>query len=313
MGKYLRKIIVILISIFFLSFSIILLLQSWKHSLIIQERSVSEDRNTEIAALANNYYDLQSGNAVGLPWEKDLAFLEALASKNTFLQMAAYRTVLPDPLPGEEYNVHLAARLLSGTVLEAGEIFSHNKVLGPYTSQKGYRAGPTYAGTRMTTTIGGGVCKIASTLYNVAVLSNLEIIERHPHSMPVPYVPYGQDATVAYGIKDFKFKNNTPYPILIWAQGINNTLYIGFYGQVKPPKVKWHHDVIKLVERGALYRHDANLPEGCERIVVKGMDGGLVESWLTIRQEDGSYERKKLGRYYYAPINDVIDKGIGQY
>ena len=55
--------------------------------------------------------------------------------------------------------------------------------------------------------------------------SNLEIIERHNHSMPVAYVPYGQDATVAYGIKDFKFKQH-PFPILIWAEGIGNRLCI---------------------------------------------------------------------------------------
>ena len=92
-------------------------------------------------------------------------------------------------------------------------------------------------------TEGGGVCKIATTLYNLAVLSNLEVIERHNHSMPVNYVPYGQDATVAYGVKDLRFKNTTENSILIWAEMIGNRLYMGFYGSEKPPKVIWNHEV----------------------------------------------------------------------
>jgi hypothetical protein len=111
--------------------------------------------------------------------------------------------VLKDPLPGEESNVHLAAKILSGAIVNPGEIFSQNERIGPYSESRGFQKGPTYNGSKLSTTIGGGVCKIASTLYNAAILSNLPIVERHPHGMPVPYVPYGQDATVSYGKIDF--------------------------------------------------------------------------------------------------------------
>ncbi len=148
--------------------------------------------------------------------------------------------------------MHTAARYVAGTVLQPGEVFSQNAVAGPYTEDRGYRIGPTYVGTSYIETIGGGVCKIASTLYNVAVLSDFVITERHNHGMPVPYVPYGQDATVAYGAKDIRFKNNTGPPVLLWARGIDNVLYIAAYGSATPPRIVWNHDVIEVIKAPVL-------------------------------------------------------------
>lgn len=250
-----------------------------------------------------------SGQIWNLPWSNDVKFLEAQKEHNTPVLLSAYCTVLKDPLPGEEYNVHLAADFLAGTVLEPGEVFSQNKLLGPYDEEKGYQKGPTYIGANLTTTIGGGVCKISSTLYNVSILSDLEIVERHNHSMPVPYVPYGQDATVAYGVKDFKFKNNTDSPILIWAKGIDNRLYIAFYGSQGPPEVEWQHDISNVVEAPRYYKENPELKEGEEKIIVEGMDGATVESSVIIRDKDGNVKTKKLRSSYYIPMPYVIEIG----
>src|SRR5699024_5254440 len=116
----------------------------------------------------------------------------------------------------EEYNVRFASKKTKGLVIKPGEIFSQNMSIGPYTKLKGYKEGASYIGGDIIMSEGGGVCKMATTLYNLAVLSNLEIIERHNHSMAVNYVPNGQDVTVAYGVKDFRYKNTTKASILIW-------------------------------------------------------------------------------------------------
>lgn len=250
-----------------------------------------------------------SGITTTVPWEDDENFKKTQEKNDTFILMAAYRTVLRDPLPGEEDNVHLAARLLAGTIVNPGQVFSQNQTIGPYTQSRGFQKGPTYIGSQLTTTIGGGVCKIASTLYNVTILSNLEVVERHAHSMPVPYVPYGQDATVAYGARDFKFKNSTPYPVLIWAQGVDNVLYIAFYGRIKPPKVDWHHEVLQTRKATIIYRRNPELPAGTEKLVLEGMDGAVIKSWLTIETPDGTTITKKLGNSYYSPMPHVIEKG----
>ena len=165
-----------------------------------------------------------------LMWENDRKFREFYAKTKLSIRMAAFQTTLPDPLPGEEYNVALAADRLAGTTLQPGAEFSMNRRVGPYDGRRGFREGPTYVGGKVAKTSGGGVCKIASTLYNVTTLANLQILERHPHGMQVPYVPPGQDATVSEGYQDFRFRNNSKTPIFIWADTRGNTLYMAIYG-----------------------------------------------------------------------------------
>lgn len=101
----------------------------------------------------------------------------------------------------------MAAKAINRTLLKPSSIFSQKSSYWTLYRRRGYKTGSSYAGENIVMTEGGGVCKIATTLYNLAVLSDLEIIERHYHAMPINYVPYGQDATVAYGVKDFRFKN----------------------------------------------------------------------------------------------------------
>ncbi|MBC7765501.1 MAG: VanW family protein [Hyphomonadaceae bacterium] len=253
---------------------------------------------------------LKSGQTSVLPWDKEEAFLNAKMTNGTPILMAAYHTVLHDPLPGEEFNVHLAASMLAGKVISPSAVFSQNQTAGPYTEERGFQKGPTYAGAKLITTIGGGVCKIASTLYNVAILSNLEIVERYNHGMPVPYVPYGQDATVSYGAKDIKFRNSTNAPIMIWAKGVDNVLYIAFYGTQTPPKVEWHHERISTIPAPKSYKNNTTIPVGIEKVLYEGMDGGIVRSWVTINQPDGSVTEKQLGNSRYAPFPFIIEKSL---
>lgn len=249
---------------------------------------------------------LLSGPTSELPWAEEAAFIDALEKTGYPMLMGAYKTVLKDPLPGEEANVHLAARYIRGSVIEPGEIFSQNGTAGPYTTERGYSRGPTYMGTSYTETIGGGVCKIASTLFNVVMLSDLPIVERHTHSMPVPYVPYGQDATVFYGAKDFKFKNSTDAPLLLWAQGIDNILYIAVYGKGTPPSIEWHHEVLKVIKAPVRYERDKTLPVNTEKVSHEGMDGAVVRSWVTRSYPDGQSDVRELGTHYYNPLPWVI-------
>lgn len=249
--------------------------------------------------------------AGGLPWEEDPEFLQALEIYDTPRLIAQFKAELKNPFHGEMANVRLAAETLKGTVVKPGEIFSQNNTLGPYTIEKGYQVGPMFVGNRLTESIGGGVCKIATLLYNAAVLANLEIVERHHHSMPVSYVAPGQDATVAYGIKDLKFKNTTRENILIWAGTEGNVAYIAFYGKTLPPKVSWHHRVLQEVPFPTVYREDPSLPAGTEQVLVDGLNGCLVESELHIEYPDGRREVRRLGRSWYHPLPRLILRGTG--
>lgn len=261
---------------------------------------------------AENKYDVPqttSGISKSFPWENDPSFLEEKEKYNSVL-MAGYKTVLTDPLPGEEANVSIAAKKLAGHVVMPGDTFSQNTCIGPYIESEGYQSGPTYFGSIVISTTGGGVCKIASTLYNVAVLCDLPVTERHCHNMPVPYVPYGQDATVLYGLLDFKFRNDTSFPILIWAESIENNLYIAFYGAELPPRVEWRHQVLNIIKAGNDYKHNPNLEYGEERLLLEGMDGAVIKSWVTVYNGDGSVTTKDMGYSFYDPLPFLYEKRL---
>jgi len=244
-----------------------------------------------------------------LPWERNPKFFAAVVKNNTPVLMAAYKATLPDPIMAEGYNIGLAADQLAGTVVQPGEIFSQNRTIGPYTEYRGYRAGPTYAGNKFITTVGGGVCKIASLLYNVVTFSDLEVIMRTSHSMTVPYVPPGQDATVYYGVRDFRFRNNTEGPVVIWAQKVGDTLYMAIYGCQRPPKVTWHHKVIKRLKYWTEYRYNPFLLPGTEKVAAPGQDGYVVKSWVTLEKADGTVTTKEKGTSWYNASPRIIERG----
>ena len=126
------------------------------------------------------------------------------------------------------HNVTLAARRLDNCLVMPGELFSFNEVVGPRTAAEGYKPAPVLVGEGTAMDAGGGVCQVASTLFNAVLAARLEVVERHPHSRPVEYVPRGRDATVVYGLLDFKFRNNTDEAIIIRSQvwGRNLTIRI---------------------------------------------------------------------------------------
>ncbi len=221
--------------------------------------------------------------------------------------VAAFRTTLPDPILEELHNIRTAARLLAGTVLEPGAVFSQNATLGPYSRARGYREGPSYVGDQIVPSVGGGVCKIASTLYNAVVMANLQVVERHSHSMLVPYVPPGQDATVSRAL-DFRFRNNTPAPVVLWAETAGRTLFIAIYGDYTPPRVEWHHEVLAREATPVVRRPNRQLRPGQERVVIAGAEGITVRTWLTIHHPD-RVERRDLGIDRYRPMPRVVEFG----
>ncbi|HKM39669.1 MAG TPA: VanW family protein [bacterium] len=242
-----------------------------------------------------------------LPWASNEEFLRTQREQDTPVLMAAYCVVFQSSSAGERANVRRAADSIAGTVIGPEETFSQNEIIGPYDENNGYKIGQSYVGSKITTTVGGGVCKIATALYNVAVVSNLEIVERYNHFMPVSYVPLGQDATVVYGSKDLKFKNNLDFPLLVWAEGRGERLYLALYGKRLPPGVRWRHKVLYKIPAPVVYEPNPNLPQGEERVLIAGMEGVAVETRVIITHFDGETQTKDLGTSQYWPMPQVIE------
>ncbi len=245
-----------------------------------------------------------------LSWETEAPFREECNKCGVKLRLAAFQIYFPDALPGEKSNVIRAAGLLAGKVVQPAEYFSLNRAIGPYSRERGFVEGPAYSGSYVVSAVGGGVCKVATTLYNAAVAANLQILERHTHSMLVPYVPPGRDATVAYGFKDLSFKNTTEYPLLIWTDTKGTSLTVALYGGAYPPRVIWNHERLGWQKRPTVYHHNPSLKAGEEKIIYPGSDGVTARSWLTILGRDGTTETRDLGVAYYRPMPKVIEKKI---
>ncbi|MBR0041223.1 MAG: VanW family protein [Oscillospiraceae bacterium] len=119
--------------------------------------------------------------------------------------------------PNRISNVRLACSRFDGMVLQPGETFSYNDVVGERTAEAGFKVAPVYSGTAHMDGLGGGICQVSSTLYNAALYANLQIDERVCHTMIVGYLPLGLDATVDWPDTNFVFTNNRDYPIRIKA------------------------------------------------------------------------------------------------
>ena len=120
--------------------------------------------------------------------------------------------------PSRTTNLTLACQAIDGTVLDPGEVFSFNGVVGERTAEKGYEAATVFVSGTSTPELGGGVCQVASTIYYCALKADLNILERQAHMFTVSYVPMGMDATIYWGSDvDLRFENSTGYPLRIDA------------------------------------------------------------------------------------------------
>ncbi len=112
-------------------------------------------------------------------------------------------------------NIKLASDRITNLILNPGETFSFNDVVGERTAAKGYKVAHVIVRGEFSEGIGGGICQVSSTLYNSVDEAGLKIVRRYSHSAKVTYVPPGRDATVSWGGPDFRFKNSLHKPVLI--------------------------------------------------------------------------------------------------
>ena len=207
-------------------------------------------------------------------------------------------------------NVQLTASRVNGKILMPGETFSYDKTVGSRTVANGYREAGVYIGNKTETGIGGGICQTSSTLYSAALYANLEIVSRTSHSLPVSYVPAGQDATIAEGYIDLLIKNNTEYPVKFVAEVQNRRLTCKILG-VKDPDI-----TVELVHtRTADYQptieraENPEIPKGYKHIINKGAPGYAVASQRIVKQAGKVIKTEKLTRSVYraAPIEEEVN------
>ncbi len=144
--------------------------------------------------------------------------------------LASYSTPLEGRMNSQRHNAELGLERLDGAVIEPHGVFSFNSALGSWSRDRGYRKAPVSYNGQLISSWGGGVCQTSTTLYNAALVSNMVILERHPHRFAPSYVPPGRDAAVAYSKVDLRFANPYDFPVRIRGETRRGRLFISVIG-----------------------------------------------------------------------------------
>ena len=214
--------------------------------------------------------------------------------------------------PNRVFNIVKAASLIDGLVINPGETFSINAALGPRNGENGWKIATGIKYGTYVQEYGGGVCQVSSTLYNAALMADLEITERYHHSWPLGYIPVGRDATISTGGPDLLITNASPARIFIRAftDEKEKTVTVRLYGRPLADGVTIRVTSKKtgtLEDLGMEVEVDPALAPGEEKIVRESRVGVSAETYKEYYAADGSLVRTELvSRDKYRSIKGLM-------
>lgn len=200
-------------------------------------------------------------------------------------------------------NIRLAAGKINGSVVESGGVFSFNGTVGARSEANGFKPAKIIEDGKFVLGYGGGVCQVSTTLYNAALLSGLEIVEYHPHSLQVSYVAPSRDAMVSGSYFDLKFRNNRLTPIYVRLNCGLGSITCTIFGESDGYKYS-----LKSKVTGVVPRPQTVVVEGDEdKILTYGRDGTESEGYL-VRSGNGGETCTLIRKDKYRAVADVVQK-----
>ena len=229
--------------------------------------------------------------------------------------IGSYYTTYTSGNPGRNENLRVGSNYINGTIVNPGEVFSMNIGLGEQTYEGGYKDAAVIVNGKIEDGLAGGVCQVTSTLYNAVILAELEVVERSNHSLTVGYVPLGQDAAIAGDYKDFKFRNDTEYPVYIEAYTTGSKVVCNVYGH------EIHNDGRKVVFENVMKEkiekpeekvtEDPTLPFGTREVTSTGYIGYKYETYKNVYEGGELVSRALFSRSSYKATPDEVTVGTG--
>jgi vancomycin resistance protein YoaR len=204
--------------------------------------------------------------------------------------------------PYAEYrliNIHRAAKWMDGTIVQPGEIFSYNKAVGERTEARGFVPGIMIDNGVLKKDLGGGVSQVATTTWNAAWFSGLELVQHKPHSFYISRYPAGRESTVAWPSVDVKFKNNSGHPIFVDTSFTSSSVTVSIYGTKFTDVTSESGPKTNFVPFKT-YEEDA---AGC--IFQEGVQGFSI-SVDRIFKKDGVEVKRETYKTRYRPEDRVI-------
>jgi vancomycin resistance protein YoaR len=231
-----------------------------------------------------------------------------------------------DSTPERRQNIKTAAARFDGLLVAPGETLSMSDVLGDISVENDYAEALIIVGDETIKGVGGGICQVSTTLFRTALYAGFPIIERHPHAYRVRYYEQidskgdhdpmlaGMDATVFVPLVDFKFKNDTPYWLLMetYFNPTYNSLEWKFYSTPDGREVSIDRsgptNIVKAPD--PVYRENPDLPKGMIDHTEYAVDGADVTVTRTVTR-DGATLYQDTFFTQYEPWGDVYEYGPG--
>lgn len=257
------------------------------------------------------------GEVVTVPFADAAPAVTRAVLEDTFVLRASFTTSFKGSTKNRKYNIRKGAGMMTGTVLNPGDVFSCNDTLGVRTKSNGWKDAGAYIGGVVEDQAGGGVCQLSSTLYNCVVMSDLEIVDRRNHSMPVSYVKKGLDATInsVGNIIDFKFRNNTEDKIILVAYTEGNELTMEIYGldfrNEEYDEIRLRAEKVKTLRPSGdmEYELDPSKPVGFEEILQERRNGSIYQSYKQYYKNGELVREEPLAESTYRAYNGTTIVG----
>ncbi len=226
---------------------------------------------------------------------------EALGIKDklsTFTQKfdyAAYRVT----------NIGQAARYVNSTILMPGETFSMNDTIKERTVENGYTEGIIIGpGGVFADALGGGVSAATTAVWTAAFFAGMERVDTRAHSIYISRYQPGLEATVAWGIFDMKFRNNSPHPVLITTKMTNTSMTVDFWGTRIYDAIEAEFGPRTGVRKPeTIYRKKK---DGCSP--QQGIPGFSINVDRVFFNDDEEVKRETIRTFYRAAPNVVCGK-----
>ena len=212
-------------------------------------------------------------------------------------------------------NVEVGASKINGTLIMPGEIFSVTAAVTPFNADNGYYPAPSYESGQVVDTYGGGICQVSTTLYNAVLKAELQVDERHNHTMLVSYVDPSKDAAIAEGLMDFVFTNNTDAPIYIYGVGYQGTLNFTIYGhETRDPNrsISFRSETLSQTDASTnvklVAKSDQNI--GYLNQTQSAHQGLEAVLWKDIVNADGTTDTVQVNSSSYQASPAIYEVGI---
>lgn len=228
--------------------------------------------------------------------------------------LGSFTTEYADSAEGRAANLANGARLINNTVVYPGEIFSAYEHLAPFTRKNGYHVAGAYSNGKVIDSVGGGACQVTTTLYNAVLEAELEVVERHAHSMTISYVDLSRDAAISGTHKDLKFKNNTDVPILIQAYTKGRRITFNIWGHEtrdkNSRKIKFETRVLSETPPppDVIYE-DPSKPVTYRKVTQAAHTGYSAELYKIVYENGMEVSRTLVNKSYYIAAPRYITIG----